>query len=153
MDSSSNSPQALERKFIEGEWGRERVDGLGVWVTPMYRLSAQQLEIIGVARYLTRVADYENRNLLDVGGRLSRDIGKGSFGAEITNRSLSQKGTSSTRWAAIFSVPLPATLQLLGSFGSDFRRPDGRRPVIATLGINLGVGAIMIAPSSRKNEL
>jgi hypothetical protein len=140
-------------RFIEGQWGHQRVDGIGVWITPMYRMSQKKLEMLGVARYLTRVADYADRNVFDIGGRLTRDIGKGSIGAEFTHRELSQKGKATSRWAAIFSVPIPANLQILGSFGSDFRNQNGKRPVIATLGINLGVGAITLAPNSRKQSL
>jgi hypothetical protein len=140
-------------RFIEGQWSHERVDGMGLWLTPMYRMSAKHLEVIGVLRYLTRVADYDNRNLIDAGARLSRGIGRASVGAEVTNRWLTAKGKGSTRWAAIFSVPLPSDLQIIGSFGSDFRRADGKRPLIATLGINLGVGAIMLAPASRSASL
>jgi hypothetical protein len=154
-------------RFPEGQWSRERVDGVDLWLTPMYRVSARNLEAIGIVRYLTRVAEYNDRNLFDAGVRMSRDIGKGSIGAEVTNRRIvkgsslsggAQLSTISTsknsqRWAAIFSIPLPAKLQILGSFGSDFKRTDGKRPVIATLGINLGVGAIMLAPSSRSPTL
>jgi len=151
--------------FVEGYWSHERVDGLGVWITPMYRMSQKRFEVTGVVRYLSRVAEYDDRSLFDVGGRVSRDIGKGSVGAEVTNRRV--RGTTlheetagtpgvsknSQRWAGVFSLPLPAGLQIIGSFGSDFKRSNGRRPVIATLGINLGVGAIMLAPSSRKPSL
>lgn len=151
--------------FVEGQWGHQRVDGLGVWITPMYRLSQQRFEVMGVARYLTRVAEYDDQSLLDLGARVTRDIGKGSVGAELTNRRArgstlhadavrnSSASKNSQRWAAVFSLPLPAGLQILGSFGSDFKRADGRRPVIATLAINLGVGAIMLAPDSRKPSL
>ncbi len=151
-------------RFPEGKWSRERVDGIDLWLTPMYRMSEKKFEAIAIVRYLTRVAEYDDRNLVDAGVRLTRDIGKGSFGAELTNRRLSGNGglnllnqsvpaKSSQRWAAIFSVPLPANLQILGSFGTDFKRLDGKRPVIATLGLNLGVGAIMLAPSSRSPSL
>jgi hypothetical protein len=153
-------------RFPEGQWSRERVDGVDLWLTPMYRMSSASFEAIGVVRYLTRVAEYDDRNLFDVGLRMNRDIGKGSIGAEVTNRRIT-KGSrlyasnvsplstskNSQRWAAIFSIPLPANLQILGSFGSDFKRTDGKRPVIATLGLNLGVGAIMLAPSSRSSAL
>jgi hypothetical protein len=49
----------------------------------------------------------------------------------------------------LFDYPLPAKLHLVASFGSDFRRIDGKRPVIATLGINLGLGAVMIVPGNK----
>jgi hypothetical protein len=136
--------------FAEGQWSRERVDGFGVWATPMYRLPSQRLEIIGVARYLTRVAEYDDENLLDLGGRLGWDLGRANLSAEWVNRSVRKSGIGNTSsWAALFNYPLPAKLQLVASFGSDFRRLDGKRPVIATLGINLGLGAVMITPSGK----
>lgn len=135
--------------FAEGEWDRERVDGIGVWVTPMYRLSEKKLEVIGVARYLTRVADYDDDDLLDLGFRAGLDIGRASLSGEWAHRSLIDADRTSSRWAALFDYPLPAKLHLVASFGSDFRRPNGKRPVVATLGINLGLGAVMIVPASK----
>jgi hypothetical protein len=135
--------------FIEGEWDREHVDGIGVWLTPMYRLSSKRLEMIGVARYLTRVAEYHDDDLLDLGARAGFDVGKASLSGEWVRRRLIDSETSSSRWAALFDYPLPAKLHLVASFGSDFRRPNGKRPVIATLGINLGLGAVMILPESK----
>ena len=135
--------------FSEGEWDRERVDGIGVWVTPMYRLSASHLEVVGVTRYLTRVAEYADDDLLDLGVRAGLDIGKASLSGEWVHRSLMDADTGSSRWAALFDYPLPAKLHLVASFGSDFRRPNGKRPVVATLGINLGLGAVMILPESK----
>ena len=135
--------------FAEGEWDRESVDGIGVWLTPMYRLSDKKLEVIGVARYLTRVAEYNDDDVVDLGIRAGFDIGKASLSGEWAHRSLRDADIDSSRWAALFDYPLPAKLHLVASFGSDFRRPTGKRPVIATLGINLGLGAIMIAPESK----
>ena len=137
--------------FVEGEWDRERSDGVGVWVTPMYRASSVGLEVIGVVRYLTRVEDYGGDDLLDLGVRAGRGIGKAVVSAEWVRRSVDGGGgRSSSRWAALFDYNLPAKLHLVASFGSDFRRRDGKRPVIATLGINLGVGAIMLVPGNRE---
>jgi len=135
--------------FAEGEGDRERVDGIGVWLTPMYRLSERKIEVIGVARYLTRVAEYHDDDLLDLGVRAGFDIGKASLSGEWAHRSLIDADRSSHRWAALFDYPLPAKLHLVASFGSDFRRPNGKRPVVATLGINLGLGAVMIVPESK----
>lgn len=135
--------------FAEGEWDRERVDGIGVWLTPMYRLSEKKLELIGVARYLTRVAEYDDDDVLDLGVRAGFDIGTASLSGEWAHRSLIDRDHSTSRWAALFDYPLPAKLHLVASFGSDFRRPNGKRPVVATLGINLGLGAVMIVPESK----
>lgn len=133
--------------FTEGEWDREAVDGIGAWVTPMYRMSAANLELIGVVRYLTRVAEYDDDELVDLGARAGFDIGKSTVSGEWVRRTVNgDDGRSSSRWAALFDYPLPAKLHLVASFGSDFRRSDGKRPVVATLGINLGIGAVMIVP-------
>ena len=134
--------------FTRAEWDRERADGLGIWLTPMYRSSASHLELIGVARYLTRVAEYDENDLLDLGARAGWDPGRAGLSAEWVRRRVTG-GSSSSRWAALFDYKLPASLSLVASFGSDFRRPDGKRPVIATIGVNLGMGAIMLVPSGR----
>ena len=133
----------LRSVFAGGEWDRGRSDGIGVWVTPMYRMSARHLELIGVVRYLTRVIEFDDADLVDLGARAGLTIGKGTFSAEVVRRTVQDdEDLSSSRWAALFDYPLPARLHLVASFGSDYRRSDTSRPLIATLGINLGVGAI-----------
>ena len=91
-----------------------------------------------------------DRDIIDAGGRIGLDVGRAGVSGEVTRRSIldsdGNAGKSSTRWAALFTYPLPASLHLVASFGSDFRKANGDRPVIATLGINLGLGAVMIAP-------
>ena len=140
----------LRALFAGGEWGRERSDGVGIWMTPMYRMSANHLEVIGVARYLTRVTDYDESDLVDLGARAGWDAGKAGLSAEWVRRIVRDDDSKNTsRWAALFDYKLPAKLSLVASFGSDFRRSDGKRPVIATLGINLGFGAVSIIPTGR----
>jgi hypothetical protein len=137
----------LRALFLRGEWDRERSDGFGVWLTPMYR-SANHLELVGVARYLTNSAEFGGNDLLDLGGRVGWDAGRAGFSAEWVRRSVRGTGSrSSARWTALFDYKLPAKLSLVASFGSDFRKRNGQRPVIATLGVNLGIGAVMLAPS------
>lgn len=136
--------------FEEGEWSRARKDGLGIWITPMYRMSKQHLELIGVARYISRAVDFDNHDVLDIGARAGFDIGDANVSGEWVRRNVRESsGDNSSRWAALFDYPLPAKLHLVASFGSDFRRIDGKRPVIATLGINLGLGAVMIVPGNK----
>lgn len=133
--------------FAEGEWDRERSDGVGAWITPMYRASSSDFEIIGVARYLSRATAYDGDDLVDLGARAGWGIGKAALSGEWVRRGV-RGGGSSTRWAAIFDYNLPAKFHLVASFGSDFRGRDGKRPVIVTLGINLGIGAIMLVPGT-----
>jgi hypothetical protein len=136
--------------FEEGEWSRARSDGLGVWITPMYRMSEQHLEIVGVARYIARAVDFDDHDLFDVGARAGFEIGDANLSAEWVKRTVRESsGDNSSRWAALFDYPLPAKLHLVASFGSDFRREDGKRPVIATIGVNLGLGAVMLVPGNR----
>ena len=119
-------------------------------MTPMYRTSANHLEVMGVARYLTRVTDYEGSDLVDLGARAGWDAGKAGLSGEWVRRVVRDDDSrSSSRWAALFDYKLPAKLSLVASFGSDFRRVDGKRPVIATLGINFGFGAVSIVPAGR----
>lgn len=150
-------------RFIGGQWGEQEVDGIGIWITPMYRVGNRGLELTGVIRYLSNVADHDGRDVTDVGARAGVDIGKGSIAAEHVWRSLSGdqrlaiaaggNGTrsrdESTRWAVLFDYPVTGKLWAAASFGSDYRRPDGDRPVIATIGLNLGFGAIELLPSRR----
>jgi len=148
--------------FEEGQWGRQRTDGLGIWLTPMYRSRTSGFELIGVSRYLSGVKDYDGHDLLDIGLRAGIDAGKGSFSAEHVWRSLHGSPMSgpaspaggeyrsrTTRWAVLLDYPLGGKLWAVASFGSDYRLPDGARPVIATIGLNLGLGAIEIIPSRR----
>jgi hypothetical protein len=139
--------------FTQGEWDRERSDGIGIWITPLYRVSAAHFEVMGIARYLSRVADYGDNEVFDAGARAGWGIGRGTLSAEWARRSVPDDDSrSSSRWAALFDYKLPAKLSLVASFGSDFRRADGKRPVIATLGLNLGIGAVMLVPSSRQTS-
>jgi hypothetical protein len=134
--------------FERGEWDRQRSDGLGIWITPMYRLSSSHLELIGVARYLTRVLEYDESDVLDLGARAGWDVGKLGISAEWVRRNVRDADEfSSSRWAGLLDYKLPASFSLVASFGSDFRRADGNRPVIATIGLNLGFGALMLVPS------
>jgi hypothetical protein len=136
--------------FAEGEWARERADGFGVWITPMYRMSAQHLEIIGVARYIARAVDFDHQDLFDIGARAGFEVGKAGFSGEWVRRTVRESSSdNSSRWAALFDYPLPAKFHLVASFGSDFRAVDGKRPVIATIGINLGLGAVMLVPGNK----
>lgn len=145
--------------FEGGQWGDQRIDGAGAWITPMYRVGSKGLELIAVGRYLSNVNEYDGRDLIDLGARIGIDIGRGSLSAEHVWRRIAgsaQAGVNdgsaaarkhSTRWAALFDYPIGGKLWAVASFGSDYRRPDGDRPVIATIGINLGFGAIEILPS------
>ena len=136
--------------FAGGEWDRQQSDGVGVWLTPMYRLSENHVEFIGIARYLTHVAEFDESDLIDFGARAGWDRGKAAVSAEWVRRRVRDDETrSSSRWAALFDYKLPAKLSLVASFGSDFLRQDGSRPVIATLGINLGAGAVMLVRDGR----
>jgi len=130
--------------FSRGEWSNEAIDGIGMWIAPSYRSAARHLSFAGTARYLTRVAEYRNHSVFDAGGRAGIDLRKATFSAEYVRRRVS--GGSSSRWAAIFSYALPAGLELTGSFGSDFRKSGRHRPVIATVGLDLGLGAITLSP-------
>jgi hypothetical protein len=143
----------VRAKFPDGRWADERVDGYAAWVTPMYRIGSRNLELIGVARLITSLDEYGGHGVADFGARAGLAIGKGSFSAEHVWRSLHGsvedgpplESRSSTRWAVLFDYPLSSKLWVAASFGSDYRR-EGDRPVIATIGINLGVGAIELVP-------
>lgn len=140
----------MRAAFARGEWDRARADGVGVWVTPMYRLPGSHLELMAVARYLTRVAEYDDSDVLDAGARAGWGVGRAAVSAEWVRREVRDEDVrSSTRWAAVFDYKLPAQLSLIASFGSDFTGGDGKRPVIATLALNLGIGAVMLVPSGK----
>ena len=148
-------------RFPGGSWGRHEPDGHGLWITPMYRLGSRGIEIIGVARYILNVSEFRSRNVADFGARIGTDIGKGALSAEHVWRSLHGGGVSdgdaipgaeperkkTTRWAFLFDYPLSGKLRAVASFGSDYRRPAGDRPLIATIGLNLGLGAIELVPT------
>jgi hypothetical protein len=136
--------------FEQGQWGRQRGDGFAAWITPMYRVGGRGFEVIGVARYMSNVSDYGGRDLVDLGARTGLEIGRGSLSAEHVWRRLTRTSDrrTTTRWSVIFDHPLGGKLWAVASFGSDYRRLDGDRPVIATIGLNLGFGAIEILPNA-----
>jgi hypothetical protein len=144
-------------KFPDGRWADERVDGYAAWITPMYRIGSRGLELIGVARIITSMEDYGGHSVADFGGRAGIGAGKGNFSAEHVWRSLHGNvedgpqidSRNSTRWAVLFDYPLSDRLWISASFGSDYRRA-GERPLIATIGVNLGAGAIEILGSRRR---
>ena len=66
------------------------------------------LEMVGVLRYLTRVAEYDDENLLDMGARAGFDVGKasvsGDTGSEWVRSACAKARTAASGCCSCFAV-------------------------------------------------
>jgi hypothetical protein len=152
-------------EFARSLWTEGHSDGAGVWITPSYHTDDGRFALISIGRLLTNVREFEQRDLVDGGLKAVFTFNKLDVGGEYVSRWLFKQTSHTTtstgsegtlsyartdRWSANANYPLTGDLTLAASFGSDYRRPAGERPVIATLGINLGLGAIELRSTPAK---
>ena len=127
----------------EGRWG--------VWLTPSYRFNActvngaecsASIDAIAVLRALR---DPDEDTTWDVGGRLvwqpTREL---KISAETLHRwgggTDGVEDNSSNRTTAMLEYDLRENLTLYGSFGRDFEKDTGQKPLVSLLGLNIGLG-------------
>jgi hypothetical protein len=119
----------------------------GVWVTPAYRFRGCEptkvecvalFDAIGVVRLL----DEPNRDALwDFGGRfLWQPTKELSLSAEVLRRRGAGMTPTSQRTSAILEYRIGQDLLLYGSFGRDFERDTGKKPLVSIIGLNIGFG-------------
>ena len=118
----------------------------GVWVTPAYRFAT--IDAVGVARLL----DEPDRDASwDVGGRVIwRPTAEMKLSAEALYRRVgtsetaeaggSHSASHSNRTSGMVEYRLRDDLSLYGTFGQDFRKENGERPLITLFGLSLGLG-------------
>ena len=128
----------------------------GVWVTPAWRRETcaadnakcqSSLDFVFVSRLLK---DPGADAMVDVGGRLAWNPNKAfSMSAELVHRNpgetvgaTSQDSTnSSVRAAGILQYKLTDDLILFGTFGQDFEKATGTKPLLTLVGLNFGFGS------------
>jgi hypothetical protein len=122
----------------------------GVWLTPSYRFLActasgecsASIDAIAVLRAM-RVASEDT--LWDAGGRLVWQPTKElRLSAETLRRwgggSDAVAKNASTRTAAMLEYDLRENLSFYASFGRDFEKATGQKPLVSLLGLNVGLG-------------
>ena len=126
----------------DGRWG--------VWVTPTYRFLTcgepdncrATFDAIAVLRAL-REPDEDAS--WDFGGRIVwQPNTELSLSLETVRRrggdSETQEGVNSNRTAGMLEYRINADLSLYGTFGQDFKKIAGSKPLISLIGLNVGFG-------------
>jgi hypothetical protein len=144
---------------------RGHADTRGVWATPSYRIRAcsrdndsceASVDVIGVVRALMET-DKDTR--WDYGGRFvwraKRDfyLSVESLGRRDNNsRTAAATATAAAdnRTVGILEYRIRQDLVLYGSFGRDFIKDNGVRPLVSLLGLNLGFGSKPVVTADRK---
>lgn len=151
----------LRGRFPDGRWESASWDGVGLWLTPSYR-SERGWQATAVGRYLTRVREYDEAAVLDLGGRVDYTLRRLTLGAEAVRRWIGdaeRAGEVTTvrlrgadRWAAIAEYRLDTGAALVSSFGSDFRRRAAAggtgAPVVSTVGLTFGFGSLRLVEAA-----
>lgn len=132
---------------------RGQAEKSGVWFTPSYRLRAcndgndlceTRVDVIGVVRALME-KDQDTR--WDYGGRFvwraNKELHLSVEG--IRRRDRAATGTTpmaegSARTVGILEYRISSGLVLYGSFGRDFEKDNGVKPLVSYFGLNLGFG-------------
>jgi hypothetical protein len=123
----------------------------GVWITPAYRkLRCEKgceasFDLIGVVRYLK---DPDTDGMFDYGGRLVWRPTKqfnSSFElirrmAPATSGASGESTEDSNRAAGLLEYRIKEDLILYGTFGQDFKKVTGAKPLVSLLGLNIGFG-------------
>lgn len=123
----------------------------GVWITPAYRkLRCEKgceasFDLIGVFRYLK---DPDTDGMFDYGGRLVWRPTKqfnSSFEvirrmAPATSGASGESTEDSNRAAGLLEYRIKEDLILYGTFGQDFKKVSGAKPLVSLLGLNIGFG-------------
>lgn len=123
----------------------------GVWITPAYRKfrceegCEASFDLIGVGRYLK---DPDTDGMFDYGGRLVWRPTKqfnSSFElirrmAPATSGASGESTEDSNRAAGLLEYRIREDLILYGTFGQDFKKVTGAKPLVSLLGLNIGFG-------------
>jgi hypothetical protein len=127
----------------DGRWG--------VWVTPTYRFLTcgepadncrATFNAIAVLRAL---GEPDEDTSWDVGGRIVwQPNTELSLSLETVRRrggdSGTQEGVNSNRTAGMLEYRINADLSLYGTFGQDFKKIAGSKPLISLIGLSVGFG-------------
>jgi hypothetical protein len=115
-----------------------------LWAAPAYRDENTHLEIVGVVKWIQRDA-LEGPNLFDVGARVVKQAGKGTFSAELLGRSdRSSTGSTPVTQRATINVDYQIAEKafVTAAFGKDFADPSAGKPkggLLSVLGVTIGL--------------
>ena len=123
----------------------------GVWLTPSYRFRActsdgdscsASLDAVAVLRALR---DPGKDTAWDAGGRLLWQPTKElTVSGEVLHRwggdSDTAAGTDSNRTTGMLEYEIRKDLSVYATFGKDFEKETGRKPLVTLLGLNVGLG-------------
>lgn len=138
--------------FTEDDLSNSKAEKFGFWVTPSYRFKGcdetaedciSSIDLIGVGRVLTE-KDKEKR--WDAGGRFVLRANKAfylSFEA-LGRKDKNQPATPPSknfRTVGMVEYRIQQDIILYGSFGRDFKKDTGAKPLVSLFGLNLGFGS------------
>lgn len=140
--------------FPEDDAARRTAEKSGIWLTPSYRFRAcnvgrdepceQRVDIVGVVRELKSTGQDAR---WDYGGRLvwraSRELYLSAESLHRRDRLAAGTVTAqagSDRTVGLLEYRIKKDLVLYGSFGRDFMKDNGVKPLVSLFGLNLGFG-------------
>lgn len=137
--------------FVNDDTRNASANRRGIWVTPAYRLlrcatgCEASFDFIGVARMLK---DPDIDAMIDVGGRLVWRLNtRFSTSFELLRRKApdtvganEESVQDSNRTAGLLEYRIQDDLILFGTFGQDFEKATGAKPLVTLLGLNFGFG-------------
>ena len=138
----------------DGDTEKASADRRGFWATPAYRVRAcntasedcvSSLDFIGVVRALK---DPQKDAVWDYGARLMWRPSRAMYlSLETLQRSNSHapsttaSASDTSRTVGIVEYRIRQDLVVHGSFGRDFEKDNGVRPLVSIMGLNVGFGA------------
>jgi hypothetical protein len=136
--------------FADDDTRNASANRMGLWVTPAYRVlrcasCEASFDFIGVARMLK---DPDIDAMIDFGGRLVWRVNtRFSTSFELLRRKApdtfganEESIQDSNRTAALLEYRIQDDLILFGTFGQDFEKATGAKPLVTLLGMNFGFG-------------
>ena len=137
--------------FADDDTRNASANRRGIWITPAYRLlrcatgCEASFDFIGVARMLK---DPDIDAMIDVGGRLVWRLNtRFSTSFELLRRKApdtvganEESVQDSNRTAGLLEYRIQDDLVLFGTFGQDFEKVSGAKPLVTLLGLNFGFG-------------
>jgi hypothetical protein len=146
----------------DGDTKKAQVQRRGFWVTPSYRVRAcntasqdcvASLDFIGVLRTLK---DPGKDVMWDYGARL---LWRPSRQLYLSMEALRRTGLESTeasgtsRTVGMLEYRIRTDLAVYGSFGRDFEKDSGARPLVSVMGLNVGFGSTpSVQPVTKPKE-
>ena len=125
----------------------------GVWLTPAYRFIARcdtecatAIDMIGVVRVLK---DQDRDAMTDFGGRLVwKPTREFNVSVEAVRRRVPGRDNNplqtSTRATGMLEYRINEDFAIYGTFGQDFKKATGVKPLVSLVGLNVGFGKVKV---------